>query len=52
MLFRSARTGNWVCKLKGHADDVWAVDFSPAGRYLVSGSGEGRVRLWRYETLE
>ena len=47
-----AGTGSWVCKLKGHADCVWAVDFSPAGQYLVSGSSEGLVRLWRYDTLD
>ena len=46
-----AQKGNWVCTLKGHAHTVWMVDFSPAGQYLVSGSGEGLVRLWRYETL-
>ena len=46
------RNGDWVCILKGHVDDVWTLDFSPAGSYLVSGSNEGLVRLWRYEALE
>lgn len=47
-----ARTGQWVCTLKGHEKDVWAVDFSPAGGYVVSGCGKGLVRLWRYDVLD
>lgn len=46
-----ARSGNWVCTLKGHVTDVWTVDFSPVGHYIVSGSADGLIRLWRYETL-
>lgn len=32
--------------LKGHKHAVWAVTFSPDGRYLASGSVGGIVHLW------
>jgi WD40 repeat protein len=32
--------------LKGHANSVWAVGFSPDSRTLVSGSADGAVHLW------
>src|SRR5581483_11968034 len=32
--------------LPGHTDYVWSLAFSPAGKTLVSGSGDGTVRLW------
>jgi WD40 repeat protein len=30
--------------LMGHKDDAWGVAFSPDGRFLVSGSGDGVIR--------
>ena len=32
--------------LKGHRGEVWSATFSPSGQYIVSGGGDGTVRLW------
>ncbi|WP_054464996.1 TIR domain-containing protein [Planktothricoides sp. SR001] len=31
---------------KGHEDYVWSVAISPDGKIIVSGSGDGTIRLW------
>jgi len=33
----------------GHSDDVEAVSFSPDGEYLISGSLDGTIKLWRID---
>ncbi|PWH17201.1 MAG: hypothetical protein DDG60_02865 [Anaerolineae bacterium] len=33
-----------------HEDNVNSVDFSPDGRYVVSGSGDGTARVWQAQT--
>ncbi|KAG9070354.1 hypothetical protein KI688_009691 [Linnemannia hyalina] len=38
--------------LEGHTDQVTNVRFSPDGRQLVSGSGDGTIRLWDSGTGE
>lgn len=45
-------TGSLLNVLKGHTGIVWQVTFSPDGRLLVSGSGDGTARIWDMETGE
>ena len=35
-----------VQRLRGHKDCVYACAFSPDGRAVLSGSGDGALRLW------
>jgi WD40 repeat protein len=35
--------------LHGHTDFVWNIAFSPDGRFLVSGSRDGTLRLWNVQ---
>ena len=39
-------TGKLVYALRGHTDNVTALDFSQNGEQLVSGSWDGTVRFW------
>jgi WD40 repeat protein len=39
-----------VRTLKGHALGIWAVDFAPDGKALVSAGEDGRVHVWDAET--
>jgi WD40 repeat protein len=32
--------------LQGHESDIYSIDFSPDGKRLVSGSPDGRIKLW------
>ena len=44
-------TGQEVARLEGHTNYVFSLAFSPDGRSLVSGSGDGTVRIWDTEPL-
>ena len=35
-----------VALLKGHTDTIHCLDFTPDGRYLVSGSDDETIRVW------
>jgi len=39
-------------RLEGHSDWVYAVDFSPTDDLIVSGSKDGRVKLWGTDGTE
>jgi WD40 repeat protein len=39
-------------ELQGHTADVWGADFSPDGKYLVTGSSDKTARLWDLATGE
>ena len=43
-------TGQLTLTLTGHSSLVSSVGFSPDGRRIVSGSGDGTVKLWDVET--
>jgi WD40 repeat protein/tRNA A-37 threonylcarbamoyl transferase component Bud32 len=52
-----ASTGRELFTLRGHADPVWSVAFSPDGKRLASGSGHpvvagkaGEVKVWDVST--
>lgn len=43
-------TYNLLIALRGHADTVWCVRFSPDDALLASSSADGTVRLWEVHT--
>ena len=45
-----ASDGKLMQVLSEHLDDVWAVDISPDGRWLVSNDESGVAKLWRLTT--
>ncbi|EDX83925.1 hypothetical protein S7335_1622 [Synechococcus sp. PCC 7335] len=38
--------------LKGHTDSVFAISFTPDGKYFVSCSGDTTLKLWRVSNYE
>jgi WD40 repeat protein len=46
-----AKDGREAVVLSGHGHGVEEVAFSPDGRWLVSGSGDGTVKIWDMETF-
>ncbi|MBD2101495.1 eIF2A-related protein [Leptolyngbya sp. FACHB-261] len=45
-LNRAMTTARVPDTFQGHEADVWSVSFSPDGQTIVSGSGDGTIRLW------
>jgi WD40 repeat protein len=43
----STRTGKILREFSGHTGDIWGVAVSPDNKWLVSGSSDQTVRLWR-----
>jgi WD40 repeat protein/serine/threonine protein kinase/tetratricopeptide (TPR) repeat protein len=39
-----------VCTLRGHANAIWDVAFSPDGKRLVSASADASARVWDVQT--
>ncbi len=46
------KSGKTVVKYDGHRETITAVDFSPDGKYLASGSADDRLIVWDVETGE
>ena len=40
------------CTLRGHADSVCSVSYSPDGKHIVSGSADRTVKIWDAQSGE
>ena len=46
---RDMGNGKRLSILRAHSDTVTQLAFDPGGRFLVSGSDDGTLRLWELE---
>ena len=44
------RSETYILKQQGHAHDVAAVAYSPNGQLMVTGGGDGKVKVWNVST--
>jgi hypothetical protein len=44
--------GQETLTLKGHTGMVWSVSFSPDGKRIVSGDGDGTLKVWNISSLD
>eukprot|EP00878_Enallax_costatus_P027399 GHUV01029494.1.p2 GENE.GHUV01029494.1~~GHUV01029494.1.p2 ORF type:complete len:102 (-),score=15.84 GHUV01029494.1:107-412(-) len=49
-VFRVRPVARCTASMPGHSESVLAVQFSPNGRYLASGSGDTTLRFWDLST--
>jgi WD40 repeat protein len=52
LTLRNIETGEHIWSFTGHESMVYGLDFSPDGRYVISGDESGDVILWDFETGE
>ncbi|POW19753.1 hypothetical protein PSHT_04260 [Puccinia striiformis] len=46
------RSGKTVMVLDGHVKDILAIDFSPNGHQIATGSNDDNIRIWDIRTLK
>ncbi len=52
ILVASISSGEILQRLRGHSEDVYCVAFAAGWEKVVSGSGDGKVMIWEWETSE
>lgn len=50
ILLWDLKTGRQLASLVGHEARVWSLQFLPVGQFLISGSEDGSIRIWNWQT--